>query len=136
MVRNLSILALLHYVYGAIVLVLGLLVLALFGMGHMLADLAAEHAGPDAPAEWLLKLFTTFGVLIAAILSAWGLLIMLSGGWIARQRNRTASMVVAAVCLLSFPLGTALGVFTLVVLSDEEVRNAYCAGRWHRDLHG
>ena len=40
---------------------------------------------------------------------------------LARQRHRTFCMVAAGLACLSVPLGTVLGVFTLVVLSRPAV---------------
>jgi hypothetical protein len=42
-----------------------------------------------------------------------------------QRKGRTFSMVVAGLNCLSFPFGTALGVFTLVVLARQTVINSY-----------
>jgi hypothetical protein len=48
-----------------------------------------------------------------------------SGICIQKRQARTFSIVVAAINCLHIPLGTVLGVFTLVVLLRESVRDLY-----------
>ena len=50
---------------------------------------------------------------------------LLSGFFLRARRHRTFSMVIAAINCLHIPLGTILGVFTLVVLGRESVRKMY-----------
>jgi hypothetical protein len=42
-----------------------------------------------------------------------------------RRQKRTFSLVMACMCCMNIPLGTALGVFTLVVLSRQSVKAIY-----------
>ena len=50
---------------------------------------------------------------------------LLSAFFLRARRHRTFSMVVAGINCLHIPLGTILGVFTLVVLGRESVRKLY-----------
>jgi hypothetical protein len=50
---------------------------------------------------------------------------LLSGMFLRARRHRTFSMVIAAINCLHIPLGTLLGVFTLIVLGRESVRKLY-----------
>ena len=50
---------------------------------------------------------------------------LLSGVYLRSRRHRTFSMVVAGLNCLHIPIGTALGVFTFVVLSRDSVRELY-----------
>lgn len=63
------------------------------------------------------------------ILLGWalGILVICSGRFISKQRHWTFSVVIAALMCLSVPLGTVLGVFTLVVLMREPVKQLYRA---------
>jgi hypothetical protein len=45
--------------------------------------------------------------------------------WIKKRKNRTFSFVVAAMNCLQFPFGTALGVFTFIVLARPTVKSSY-----------
>ena len=54
-----------------------------------------------------------------------GALNIISGSLIARRTGSTFSQVVAAINCLSIPFGLALGIFTFVVLNNDEVRQQY-----------
>jgi MFS family permease len=126
MTKHLSTLSILHYIYGAFVAVMGIVLPFIFiGLGAFLSsDFVLEQA-QEPPPPFVAAMFRWMGWVMLAVFLGWGALIALSGRWIARRKNRTASLVIAALCLLSFPLGTALGIFTFVVLLNEEVRQAY-----------
>ncbi len=128
MTRHLSTLSVLHYVYGALQLFAGaVLAIVFFSVGGLLeSDLVTDG---DPAAGIVGRLMQAFGGTLAVLLMLWGLVVIMSGRWLAQRRNRTGSIVVAALCCLSFPFGTALGIFTIVVLSNEEVKNDYTAIR-------
>lgn len=54
-----------------------------------------------------------------------GILNLVSGLCIRARKHRTFTMVVAGINCLHFPFGTVLGVFTLIVLIRESVREMY-----------
>lgn len=125
--RRLDLLATLHYLYGGLTCVLGLGALTLLGMGVFLnSDLVASGA-QEPPPDWLGSFFGVLGVSVFLLVEAIGLLNILSGRWIKQRRNRTGSIVVAAIDCLNMPLGIALGIFTIVSLSDDRVSKAYQA---------
>jgi len=129
MKHNLPTLSILHYVYGALVCLGAFAVLLFIGLGAFVVDQVAATGRADGPPDWLSPFLASFGFGLFLVLLVWGTLIALSGYWIAQRRNRTFSIVVAALCLISFPIGTALGVFTLVVLVNDEVREEYDAAQ-------
>lgn len=126
--KNLPTLSVLHYVYGALICLGGFAALLFMGLGALLQSDLVMDGGPDQPPQWLGDVFKAFGVAIFVVLELWGVFVILSGYWISKKRNRTGSIVIAALSLLSFPFGTALGVFTLVALMNDEVRSDYEAG--------
>lgn len=125
MVRNLNTLSILHYVYGGLICLIGFGLLAMVGLGSFLnSDFILERSSEPPPPE-LGQIFQVFGWVAFAIVEVWGVLVISSGRWIAKGKNRIGSMVIAGFCCLSFPLGTALGIFTFVVLANEEVKRVY-----------
>ena len=123
--RRLDLLATLHYVYGGLLCVLGLGTLTLLGMGVFLnSDLLATGA-QEPPPDWLGAFFGVIGVVAFVLVEGLGILNILSGRWMKRRRNRTGSIVVAAIDCLNMPLGIALGIFTIVSLSDDRVSDLY-----------
>ncbi|MDG2400626.1 MAG: hypothetical protein P8M04_08630 [Akkermansiaceae bacterium] len=71
------------------------------------------------------NLFMAFDVISAVFLVVYVVFNFLAARSISQRRGRVFSMVVAGFNCFSFPLGTALGVFTLIVLSRHTVMNSY-----------
>lgn len=122
--RHLSTLSLLHTVYGVVICFSGFAMVTFVALGSfLLSDLVMDD--PMPPPEWLGTFFQTFGVALFLIIELWGALVILSGRWMKRRKHRTASAVIAGFCLFRIPLGTALGIFTLIVLADPSTRAEY-----------
>lgn len=50
---------------------------------------------------------------------------VLSGFFLLQKRNRLFSLIIGGLNCLQIPFGTALGVFTILVLSRDSVRQLY-----------
>jgi hypothetical protein len=76
-------------------------------------------------------LFGGIGLLVIVMSAVWVLLDVLAGRYLMAARHRTFCLVVAVINCMSFPLGTALGVFTFIVLTRPTVqaRFAEVAGK-------
>lgn len=68
-----------------------------------------------------------FYVVIGVVLIALSVGNVLSGHYIRKRKNRIFSFIIAGINCMQFPLGTALGVFTFIVLTRESVKMAYAA---------
>lgn len=124
MVRNLSTLSILHYVFGVFVCLAGAVMLVFIFLGLLMQSDLVQHE-QDAPPIFLGTIFQGIGWFLFALMEIFGTLVLLSGRWIAKRRNRNASLVIAGFCCLNFPLGTALGIYTFVVLLNDEVEREY-----------
>jgi hypothetical protein len=124
MVRQLSTLPVLHYVYGGILMFAAVVIIMFcYATGTLLmSDLITDE---DPTAGIAGGFIQGFGIVVGVLMLMWGLLVVLSGRWIAQARHRTGSLVIAALCCLSVPFGTALGIYTIIVLSNDEVLEAY-----------
>ncbi|MFZ5482341.1 MAG: hypothetical protein ACOZNI_36605 [Myxococcota bacterium] len=117
-------LAIVWWVAAGLQLLLALCFGLLFsGMGMI--PLLAGGSDPDAPIVGgiFVVMGVAFGFFIAVMslpsfAAAWGLQKR-------RQWGRILAMVLGALQLFSFPLGTALGVYTLVVLLKPEVQREF-----------
>lgn len=126
MKRHLSSLSILHYVYGAFVCMGGLAALVFIFLGMFLSsDWVLENGDAGEVPGWVGTLLQTFGWVIFVVAELWGVMNLMSGYWISRRKNRTATQVIAAFNCLSIPFGLALGLFTFAVLSDDEVKQEY-----------
>lgn len=98
-------------------------------------EVTTTHSVGLEAGESLPQFFNVFGWLYVAgavllILGITGNLI--SALKMAKRRSRVFSMLVAGFNCVSIPLGTVLGVFTLVVLGRRSVVNSYEAARQKR----
>lgn len=126
---NLRLLAIFHYILaGLAVPFLGFLALhytmmrMVFGNPKMWEN--QKNPPPFNPEEFF-GFFQWIYLFAAVVILAGSILTFISGRFIARRTHRTFSLVMAGLNCLHFPLGIALGVFTLVVLTKESVARLY-----------
>lgn len=125
--QPLKIIAILHYVlagiraffgaFGFIPIILGIVFAAL-------GDTMKDNAGKPLPAfvPWILIFVGAVWVIIGLVTAY---LTFLSARHISRRTGRTFTLVIAALECLNIPFGTALGIFTFIILSKPEVRALY-----------
>ena len=120
--EHLKLLSILHYVWGGLTacgLCFGGLY-AVIGGGIMAA--AAQAHGQNAPPAFVGMIFFLIGGIIALLAGTISVLTILAGRNLARRKKYTFCFVMACISCLSVPLGTALGVFTIVVLQRPTVK--------------
>ncbi|QDU85255.1 hypothetical protein Pla163_23830 [Planctomycetes bacterium Pla163] len=123
---QLKLLSILHYVVGGLT---GLA--ALFPVFHLVLGimmLTGELDGTDdAPAAvaWFFIVFPLVMILFGLTLAGFTIY---AGKLLGRRRRHALCFGVACAQLVFFPFGTALGVFTLIVLMRPAVRAAFDAG--------
>lgn len=121
--EHLRMVSVLHYVWGGLIgffSAFGILY-AIFG-GAAMIFAAGEHNGPPVFIGAVFMLFGFFFVLICGSLSA---LTIWAGRNLAQRKRYKFCIVMACLACASFPLGTALGVFTLVVLLRPSVKQMF-----------
>lgn len=122
---NLNALSILYYVWAGFHLFgvcFGGLYVAMGGFVH-----AAIQSDPKAPpgTEMIGGVVAVIGVVVVLIALTGAICSFLSARWLKQRRNRTFSQIVAGLACLSVPLGTALGVFTFIVLGKPEAQELY-----------
>jgi len=132
---HLKLLAIFYYVFGGLsllgvccggfYLVLGIGMVS--GGGEMMQG--PDAAMPRDDAEAAAGVFAVVGGVLMLLSLVAGLLQIKCGRNLQVQKGRTFCMVIAALTCLSVPLGTILGVFTLVVLSRDSVKAMFDAKR-------
>ena len=124
--EHLKLLAIFHYVVAGLACAgVGFLVLHYMVMGSVFnnPDLWKNAKDPLPPQLFaVFKWIYAFGA-VCLVLAAIGNL--LSGLYLRARKNRMFSIIVAALNCLQIPFGTVLGVFTIVVLVRESVRELY-----------
>ena len=83
-----------------------------------------QNAPPMAP-ESILHMMVGFYVFAGALMVLASGLNLASGFFILRRKFRIYSIVIGALDCFMIPLGTVLGVFTILVLSRDSVQGCY-----------
>ncbi len=128
--EQLRLLAMFHYIVGGLQFLFGSVFLLHVGLGLAVLfggmRVNQNHAnGPPEPLVGLLFLGAGgFAVLLGWTAAA---VTIYSGRCLARHRRRMFSLVVAGTLCAFAPFGTVLGVFTIVVLMRDSVRQLYQA---------
>ena len=81
-----------------------------------------DGAGP--PKEFF-DVFVWFYVFMGVVLVVACIANILSGVFLQQRKHRMFSLVVAGLNCVQIPIGTALGVFTIMVLLRDSVRQSY-----------
>lgn len=126
LVEQLKLLSIFHYVVGGLHALFGS-----FGLIHFFVGLSfifapgSWGAGANSPPEWFGLLFAVLGG--SFVLFGWtlGALTIYSGRCIATRKKKKFSVVMGAINCAMVPLGTVLGVFTLILLTKDETRSLY-----------
>jgi ABC-type phosphate transport system permease subunit len=128
--EHLRLLALFHYICGGLTIAFS----ALFIFHTVALSVLAAHP------EWLpaqevrglgempFNLMRMMAVVTGSFVAlgiGFGIAQIVSGRFIGRRRHRIFSIVVAVLSLFLIPYGTLLGIFTLIVLSRDGVRDLY-----------
>ncbi len=122
--EHLRLLAIFHYVVAGFIALFSLFPLLHVGMGiavltGVMPSNGAANGGDEAMLGWFFILigggFVLFGELIA-------FLIFRAGQCLKQRKSHTYCLVIAAIACLFMPLGTVLGVFTIIVLVRPSVK--------------
>jgi hypothetical protein len=133
--EHLRLLAIGHWVVGGLTAVFSLipiihLVIGIAMMsGYFPPPIQRNHGPNDLPPEQLLPFMGLLFVIFASLFICLGLtlggLTLFSASSLGHRQHRTLSFVAACLNCAMIPLGTILGVFTLIVLSRPSVIALY-----------
>jgi len=126
--EHLRLLSIFHYVVSGFAALF-----ALFPIFHLIFGLfmifaPAKFAGrgqEQAPLALLGWFFVIFAVAFITIGWTFAAFVFVAGRFLARRRHYTFCLVMAAIECIFMPFGTVLGVFTLVVLLREPVKQLF-----------
>jgi hypothetical protein len=127
-VEHLKILAIFHFVFAGLAVVgIAFLGLHYFVMSTVFgnAELWQHHQGAGPPPQEFLAVFQWFYAVFGVSIAACGVGNLLSGIFLRTRTHRVFSLIVAALNCMNMPFGTILGVFTIVVLLRDSVRELY-----------
>lgn len=119
--EHLRLLSIFHYVMAALTALFTLIpvVHLLFGMALSFGWGDFDHDAPPAFVGWLLSCIAGMFILLGG---TYAVCLVIAGRSLARHRNWVFCMVIAGISCTVMPVGTILGVFTMVVLNKPSVR--------------
>lgn len=123
---HLNLLAVFHYIAGGLTLLFACIPIIHVVIGLLM--LSGKFNGPPGqpgPPPAVGWLFVIIGSVVICFGWTLGLLIIYSGVCIKARRKWMFSVIIAGLMCLNMPLGTILGVFTLVVLLRDSVKRLY-----------
>jgi hypothetical protein len=121
-VQHLRYLTIAHYVGAAITALFACFPLIYLSIGLIFVlNLPPMPGGDPFPAQLFGLMFALIGGL-AVLGWAFAVLIFVAGRSLEARKRYIFCLVVAALCCASFPLGTVLGVFTILVLMRPTVK--------------
>ena len=125
--EHLKLLSIFHFVFGGLALLgIGFLGVHYFIMHTVFSnpDMWNSHKAPMPPKAFL-DAFIWFYLFMGLLLLAGFVLNVLSGLYLRQKKHRFFSLIVGGLNCLQIPFGTALGVFTIIVLTRDTVREWY-----------
>jgi hypothetical protein len=126
--ENLELLAIFHYVVAGLAALFSFFPLLYTTVGAIFIFAAwhgAAKPGEDLPPEFLGWIFAVLGSVLFLIGIAMAICILMTGRSLALRKRYSFVLVMACIECLFIPFGTILGVFTIVVLSRESVRELF-----------
>ncbi len=132
----LSLLSIFHYIIGGIIAFYFLLPLTYltFGLFFIILPSSAPHpllldSGDSeflsALPAWLGSPWNLFGATCFLLGETLAISTIVSGRWLRKYKGYWFSLIVAFLLCIYLPLGTVLGILTIVVLSRQSVKQLY-----------
>jgi hypothetical protein len=124
--EHLRLLSICHFAIGGLAVVMlpffGMYFVFIYSFLKSVPFITPSHNGPPPEAfDFMFVVYPIVGLLTAA----GAVLHLLSGWFLLKKRYRVFSLVVAGLDCLYVPLGTLLGVFTILVLTRPSVGRMY-----------
>ena len=123
--ENLRLLSVFHYVVAGLAGLFSLLPIFHITMGGLLLSGKLGDPNEQAADRLFGMLFILMGVCLLAIGFAYAFAMAVAGRYLTRHRNYIFCLVMAALSCAFFPFGTVLGVFTIIVLQKDSVRQLF-----------
>lgn len=125
--EHLKLLSIFHFIVAA----LGVVGIAFLGLHFAFMRAIVmnpetwKNAKSGPPPAFIMDIIPWFYAFALLVIVAGSVLNLLSGLFIRKRRHRMFSIIVGGLNCLQVPLGTLLGVFTIVVLARDSVRQTY-----------
>jgi len=126
--EHLRLLSIYHKVLGGISAFYGLFALLYLAMGIVILSSPKAFVGNDHPPRFLGVFMIIVGSMLTLMGVAFVALVFLTGRFLAQRKRYLFCLVMACIECLFMPLGTVLGISSLLVLSRESVKKLFAVG--------
>ncbi|MGE0321644.1 MAG: hypothetical protein AB7K71_16170 [Polyangiaceae bacterium] len=124
--EHLNVLSICFYVYGGLQVLFGFVPGIYVFMGSlMLNDPALHRSGAPPMVEAMPWIFIAVGILASLYIWTVATLMFFTASGLRARKRHVLCIIGSALILLNMPLGTALGVFSLIVLLRPSVKAAF-----------
>jgi len=120
--EHLRLLTIFYYIWAGVQSLGGLMGLAFIGVGAFIASSPQVAQSNNPPPPWFGAIFAGIGALVFLSVEGMAALSFFTGRFLSRRQHHTFCVVISALNCLSLPLGTALGVFSILVLQRSSVK--------------
>jgi hypothetical protein len=133
--EHLQLLAILYYVMGGFATLGACIPLVYFGIGVAFvggAAAASENAEASAGMAAFGGFILVIAMIVFAVIFVQALCLFLTGRFLSTASGYMFCFINACLLCMHAPIGTALGIFTIVVLSRETVKQRFEMNRYYR----
>ena len=125
-IKHVDLLSMFHYIVGGITALFSCIpfIHVAIGLAMLSGKIFRENHGaqPLAPIGWI---FVIMGCVVIVLGWSMAICIIIAGRQLKRHRHRMFCMVVAGLECMFMPFGTVLGVFTLIALNKDSIRELF-----------
>ena len=124
--EHLQLLSIFHYVVGGIAMLFSCFPLIYVAMGIIFVILSGNpstHGEP--PPAFIGWIFIAIGTLAIVLIWTIAICIIVTGRFLSHRKGYLFCLVMAAIECVFMPFGTVLGVFTLIVLIRDSVKELF-----------
>ena len=119
--EHLNLLSIFYFIYGGLVIFGSFVVLGYIGFFSTIFSNFNSSDFDNFP----VMTFFYIAVAIFVFIFVYGLMLILAGTYIRKKTKRIFSLVIGCIAMISLPIGTALGVFAIVVFTKASVVELY-----------
>ena len=127
---HLKLLSIFHYVVGGLAGLFALLPIFHLVIGLVMVFAPGKLAeGGQSPPVFIGWIFVIFAALFITIGWAFTACVLTAGRFLAKRKHYLFCLVMGAIECIFMPFGTVLGVFTIIVLMREPVKQLFAANK-------
>ena len=127
--EHLNILSIFYFIYGGITIFVSFIFLLYGGIfSYFFSDGSFNKItsyNPNNISTFPFEIISIIFIVLFLVVLVYGILFIIAGLKMRKKQNRIFTMVIGIIAMLSFPLGTVLGIFAIIILSKNSVIEQY-----------